>query len=79
MPRSRLMACIAGCVANVFGALTIFSGGRTLLGLADMGQSCPSFRGLTRWQGPPIYWRALAFGRGDGRASCRLRSSLQPF
>lgn len=41
MPKSRLMAQIAGGVAIAFGALTIVSGGRTLLGLADMGAVVP--------------------------------------
>ena len=41
MPRTSLTLRIAGGVAIVFGVLTIFSGGRTLLGSADMGTVVP--------------------------------------
>ena len=37
MPRTSLTLRIAGGVAIAFGVLTVFSGGRTLLGSADMG------------------------------------------
>ena len=41
MPRTSLTLRIAGGVAIAFGVLTIFSGGRTLLGSADMGAVVP--------------------------------------
>ena len=41
MPRTSLTLRIAGGVAIVFGVLTIFSGGRTLLGSADAGAVVP--------------------------------------
>lgn len=41
MLRSRLAARIAGGIAIVFGALTIFSGSRALFGLTDMGAIVP--------------------------------------
>lgn len=37
MPKTSLTLRIAGGVAVAFGVLTVFSGGRTLLGSADMG------------------------------------------
>ena len=41
MPRTSLTLRIAGGVAIAFGVLTVFSGGRTLLGSADMGAVVP--------------------------------------
>jgi hypothetical protein len=52
MPKSRLMAQIAGGVAIAFGALTIVSGGRTLLGLADMGAVVPFVLWFNTLAGP---------------------------
>lgn len=66
MPRTSLTLRIAGGVAIAFGVLTIFSGGRTLLGSADMGAVVPFVlwfntlaglayvvAGLGLWQGRP--------------------------
>lgn len=52
MPKSRLMAHIAGGVAIAFGALTIASGGRSLLGLADMGAVVPFVLWFNTLAGP---------------------------
>lgn len=41
MPRTSLTLRIAGGVAIAFGVLTVFSGGRTLLGSADIGAVVP--------------------------------------
>ena len=41
MPRSDLTLRVAGGVAVVFGVLTVFSGGRALLGSTDMGAVVP--------------------------------------
>ncbi len=41
MSKPRRILGIAGGFAIVFGVLTVFSGGRTLLGFADMGAAVP--------------------------------------
>lgn len=80
MPKSRLMAHIAGGVAIAFGALTIASGGRSLLGLADMGAVVPFVLWFNTLAGPAYILGASASGRReDGRSSCRLQSSRQRF
>lgn len=69
MPRTSLTLRIAGGVAIAFGVLTVFSGGRTLLGSADMGAVVPFVMwfntlaglayvvaGLGLWQGRRWAW-----------------------
>lgn len=69
MPRTSLTLRIAGGVAIAFGVLTVFSGGRTLLGSADMGAVVPLVlwfntlaglayvvAGLGLWQGRRWVW-----------------------
>lgn len=69
MPRTSLTRRIAGGVAIAFGVLTIFSGGRTLLGSVDMGAVVPFVlwfntlaglayfvAGLGLWQGRQWAW-----------------------
>lgn len=41
MSKTNLVPRIAGGFAIIFGVLTVFSGGRTLLGSADMGAVVP--------------------------------------
>lgn len=69
MHRTSLTRRIAGGVAIAFGVLTIFSGGRTLLGSANMGAVVPFVlwfntlaglayvvAGLGLWQGRRWAW-----------------------
>ncbi len=64
MPRSRLATPIAGGVAIVFGALTVLSGGRTLLGLTDMGAIVPFVLWFNTLAGLPYVVAGLGLWQG---------------
>ena len=68
MPKTNLTLRIAGGVAAVFGVLSVFSGGRTLLGSADMGAVVPfvlwfnTLAGLAYIVAGLALWRSWRWG-----------------
>ncbi|MCB2120945.1 MAG: hypothetical protein KDE18_16720 [Rhodobacteraceae bacterium] len=69
MPRTSLTLRIAGGVAIVFGVLTIFSGGRTLLGSADMGTVVPFVLWFNTLAGLAYFVAGLGLWQGRQWAS----------
>jgi hypothetical protein len=65
MPRTILTLRIAGGVAAAFGVLTVFSGGRTLLGSADMGAVVPFVLWFNTLAG--LAYVVAGFGLWQGR------------
>jgi hypothetical protein len=65
MPRTSLTLRVAGGVAVAFGVLTVFSGGRTLLGSADMGAVVPFVLWFNTLAG--LAYVVAGFGLWQGR------------
>ncbi|GLQ29335.1 hypothetical protein [Sulfitobacter pacificus] len=65
MPRTSLTLRVAGGVAVAFGVLTVFSGGRTLLGSADMGAVVPFVLWFNTLAG--LSYVVAGFGLWQGR------------
>jgi hypothetical protein len=64
MPRTSLTLRIAGGVAIAFGVLAIFSGGRALLGSADMGAVVPFVLWLNTLAGLAYFVAGLGLWQG---------------
>jgi hypothetical protein len=71
MPRTSLTLRIAGGVAIAFGVLTIFSGGRTLLGSADAGAVVPFVLWFNTLAGLAYVVAGLGLWQGR-RSACPL-------